>query len=147
VEEELVRWLIMGTLVVGCSQDVEDTELVDDGENSGACGETTRWDIKVVGAVSRQGQPVEGASVELEDRGYNTGDILGSGLTDAEGVFEFDATEVVSVEDCWGTLLNYYVVAEFEAFSGEKKANTYLHTAIYNESYEADMRGFPVEIE
>ena len=48
---------------------------------------------------------------------------------------------------CWGTLLDYHVVAESGDEIGEKKANTYLHTAIYNESLSADMRGFPVEIE
>jgi hypothetical protein len=129
------------------TEQVEDTDTVDADDNKGACGDTSLWDITVIGAVSHQGQFVEGATVELEDRGYNTGQILGSGVTDSDGVFELDAFDVVSVEDCWGTLLNYYIVAEFEDIAGEKKANTYLHTAIYDESLEADMRGFPVELE
>ena len=143
----MTRCLIPLLLLFGCAEEAEDTDVVEGGGNSGACGETSRWDIAVTGSVRHEGAPLEGATVVLEDRGYNLGEILGSGVTDSDGRFQLDALQVVSIEDCWGTLLNYFVVAESGDLYGEKKANTYLHTAIYDETLEADMSGFPVEVE
>ena len=141
------RSLILISLLFGCADESEDSDTIEGGGSSGACGETSRWDVSVVGTVRHQGEPLEGAMVVLEDRGYNPGEVLGTGVTDTQGGFQFEALEVVSIEDCWGTLLNYFVVAESGTLYGEKKANTYLHTAIYDESLEADMSGFPVDVE
>jgi hypothetical protein len=146
-EAVVVRWSMVMFLLGGCVDTNSDPVLEDTGETKGACGEVTEWDITVYGVVTLDGDLVEGASIELEDRGYNLGTILGSGISDANGEFEFLAAQVVSVEDCWGTLLNYYLNAESGDLFGEKKVNTYLHTAIYDETLEADIRGFPVKLE
>ena len=143
----MARWWMLCGLLMACSESTETVDTDEPVPTKGACGETTRWDIEVIGAVTNGEGPVEGAEVRLEERNYNAGTVHGTSVTDSDGEFVIAAIDVVSVEDCWGTLLDYHVVAESGDEIGEKKANTYLHTAIYNESLSADMRGFPVEIE
>ena len=115
------------------------------GDDGGACGEVTTHVLAVKGLVEdNDGISVEGASVILEDRGWNPGDVLGSGTTDENGVFQLDNLTVTGVEDCWGTMLDYVLVAEKGEARAEKEINTQLYNAVIDDSGMADVSAFPI---
>lgn len=124
-----------------------DTQDTDEGPDS-ACGETTRFDIVISGLVEdADGNPVEGATVVLDDQGYDHEE-KGEAVTDSAGTFSISATDLASVEDCWGTLLDYVLEADTtDGLSGEKSVNSYLLNAIEDGSYEADISAFPLVVE
>jgi hypothetical protein len=129
----------------GGAQYPTDTDVDD---VSGACGQVTTWDVTVRGkVVDADGAAVEGASVELEDRGWDPGTTLGEATTDVAGEFEFLAEAVTSVEDCWGTILNYVLVAEQGELSGERGLNTPLYNAISDGDLVVDITESPVALE
>lgn len=115
----------------------------------GQCGDTTRWDVEVRGrVVDAYGAPAVGADVRLEERAYSMQDeVYGSGPTDGTGGFTFSASQVVSVEDCWATLLDYVVVAESGDLRAERDANSELFSAIDGGSLVADLSAFPLVLE
>ena len=117
-------------------------------EEKGACGDRTTHDVTVLGrVVDVDGQGIESATVDLEDRGWNDGEVLGTATTAADGSFTMSATDVTSIEGCWGTMLDYVLVAEQDGRSGEKGINSQLRSAISDESFEADVSSFPVTLE
>jgi len=122
----------------------------DSGERVGACGDPSEVDLTLKVAVQdSDGNALQDMDVVLEDRGW-TSTTLGGGITNAAGEVEFEALGVTDVPGCWGTLLDYVVVASdsLGAWSaGEKSANSYLHTAIEDNSMEADLRAFPVVLQ
>ncbi len=122
----------------------------DSGERVGACGEPTEVDLTLQVAVQgSDGVWLQDVDVVLEDRGW-TNTVLGGGITDESGEVEFVASGVTDLPDCWGTLLDYVVLAtdaRGQWSPGEKNANSYLHTAIQDTSMEADMTAFPVVLE
>ena len=117
--------------------------------DDGACGEVTVWDLTVRGVVhNAQGVGAPFASVWLEDRGWaTTVEVLGTTTTDGQGGFELAVTGLTSVEDCWGTLLNYVLVAELGPQRGEDEINTWLFTAISNGTLVADLSTSPLVME
>jgi hypothetical protein len=129
--------------LAGCGGSA-DTDIEDTG---GACGAVTTWNVTVIGAVEDAAGAVSGASVRLEDRGWTIGDVLGDATTDADGRFTLEATGVTSVEGCWGTVLDYRLVAEEGGRSGEDKVNSALFDAIDSGSLEADVSEFPIQLE
>ncbi|MEE2751144.1 MAG: hypothetical protein VX519_06925 [Myxococcota bacterium] len=122
----------------------------DSGEREGACGEPSEVDLTLKVAVhDSDGIGLQDINVDLEDRGW-TNSALGGGVTDEDGEVEFVASGVTDLPNCWGTLLDYVVVAtdsQGQWRTGEKSANSYLYTAIDDASMEADMRAFPVVME
>jgi len=122
----------------------------DSGERDGACGDPSEVELTLKVAVQgSDGVGLQDIDVVLEDRGW-TNTVLGSGVTDEAGEVEFVASGVTDLPNCWGTLLDYVVLATDAQGSwnpGEKNANSYLHTAIDDTSMEADMRAFPVVLE
>ncbi|MFT7520111.1 MAG: hypothetical protein ACI9MC_002255 [Kiritimatiellia bacterium] len=128
-------------VMVGCVS--EDT----DEQPSGACGEVTEHVVAVRAKVlDSEASPVIGALVEVQDRGWDPGTVLGSGLTNASGEVHLVDLNVTSVEDCWGTLLDYYVVATLDDRTAEKQVNSALFSAIDGGTLEADLRSTPIEL-
>jgi hypothetical protein len=122
-------------------------EDTDTGDSNGQCGDVTTWDVTIAGAVEDASGPVGGAAVRLEDRAWNTDDVLGEATTEVDGSFSLDAKSVTSVEGCWGTVLDYRIVAEEGGRTGETKVNSALFDAIDSGSLEADISDFPILIE
>lgn len=136
-------WLLLALTACGDGGDT-DTDSDTDG---GACGDVSTHTLSLWGLVhDASGAPVQGASVRLEDRGWNDGDVLGEGTSGADGSFLLEDLEVTSVEDCWGTMLSYWVVAEEGERSGEEQVNVWLYTAIDEGSASADASTVPVVI-
>ncbi len=136
-------WLVFA--LTACT--AGDTDPVSDTDD-GACGDVSTHTLSLSGRVeSTSGQPVEGASVRLEDRGWNVGEVLGEGTSGVYGDFLLEDLEVTSVEDCWGLVLSYWVVAEQEESSGEQQVNVWLYNAIDEGSASADASSTPVVIE
>ena len=119
--------------------------------NDGACGEVSTHDVTVTARVTFEDTPMEGVTVELLDRGWTPGDILASGLTDEFGSITLDIVGLTAVEDCWGTMLDYYLTASVDdssgALYGEKQMNSHLQSAINNGSLTVDVSSFPIELE
>ena len=138
-------WLLAVLLLVACGVDSSETGETE--TDDGACGEVSTWDVSLSGTVESASGPVAGALVTLEDRGWEPGTTLGSAETEADGGFVIEAVGVTSVEDCWGTLLNYVVVAEDGDLRGERGINSPLYDAIASGSLEADISGAPLLVE
>jgi hypothetical protein len=125
--------------------DTSDTQTT---EPSGACGDPILYDLTVIGTVtSGPGQYAPAAHVVLEDRGWEPGTILGEGFTDEKGVFQLSVVGLTSLENCWGTVLDYVLEADKGVFYGEKDINTNLFNAIEDGSLVADMSAFPLQME
>jgi hypothetical protein len=136
--------LVVALLAMGChggpADDTTDTRF-------GACGEITTWDVTVIGKVEDAAGNVAGAAVSLEDRGWEPITILGEATTTTNGSFTLEAQNVTAVEGCWGTLLDYVLVATEGSRSGERGINHPLYGAISDGSMEADITGNPLVIE
>jgi hypothetical protein len=123
-----------------------------DTEPTGACGPPIDYDLTLTGLVQgASGEPGADTTLEVEDRGWTPGLILGTATTDAYGAFTMTLTDVTSVEDCWGTLLNYVLIGERDAFggpeAGELGINTPLYNAIQDGTLLADLGALPFTLE
>jgi hypothetical protein len=139
--------LMMATvLTLGCA--AEEQSLEDTGEEEG-CGTPTTHSVTVTFAVvdaSKNG--VSNLEVRLEDRAWEPG-VLGTGQTDGNGLGELLADSVTDLPGCWGTMLNYVVIAEDPSgyyADAEKPVNSYLFGAISDGSNQADLTAFPIEV-
>jgi hypothetical protein len=116
----------------------------------GACGTPSQHDLSVRVAVqSEDGALLEDIEVVLDDRAWNPGP-LGSAITDVEGEGELDASGVTDLPGCWGTMLDYVLVAtdpRGEWATGEKDVNSSLYNAISDGSMVADVRAFPLVLD
>jgi len=139
---------VLAVIAVGCGgADVDDTSPVTVPQG-GACGEVTTWNVQVIGLVhDAVGVPVEGADVVLEELDWTFGDTFGFTTTDVEGRFDFEARDVVSVEDCWGTALDYKLIVVKGTSSMEEGVNSNLFSAIDQGDLVADMSAFPLVLE
>ena len=128
---------------VACgSSDPTDTADTDD---QGACGEVSTQTMIVRGLVENsQGVGLEGISVILEDRGWNPGTTLGTATTDAQGAFVLENLTITDVENCWGSLLDYVLVATQADNAAEKEINTQLYNSIIDGSLDADVSAIPL---
>ncbi len=126
-------------------------ETVDEGGDSDPagveCGDPIPYDVEIRARVEDAGGPAAGILVYLDDRGW-TYTILGSGTTDAAGEVSFVAQNVTALDGCWGTVLNYQLVAEDEGDGREVEddMNTELHAAIDDGSLIADVRDFALTL-
>jgi hypothetical protein len=127
----------------------ETTETTTDPEPpEGQCGDVSNWDLFVEGAViDFRDQPYAGVEIILEDRGWIPGTILGTATTDDEGVYTFDVSQLTSVEDCWGTLLDYVIVGTEGDLVAEEGVNAQLYSAIVDGTLEVDLYSFPLVLE
>ena len=141
-----VRRMLLAVFLLACS----DGEVDTGDAPVGACGTPSQHDLTVRVAVqSEAGALLEVIEVVLEDRAWNPG-ALGSAITDADGEVEMEARGVTDLPDCWGTLLDYVLVAtdpRGEYATGEKDVNSSLYNAIADGSLEADVRGFPLVLQ
>lgn len=143
-----MRWLLLGLLgLMACGNDEDSSIPEGDDDDDGACGAITEHDVSVTGVVHLDGAPVEGVEVRLEERNWHPGlKVFGSGLTDADGLFSFDALGVVSVEGCWGTAVDYWVAAVDGDRSAEEDVNHGLYNAIFVGPAVLDISSFPLEL-
>jgi hypothetical protein len=130
-----MRWFVLCALV-GCGggKDDEDTSGGGGGDGpptgNGACGEVGEASIELLGSLSFEDEsPAAGASVRLEERNWNTPDkIYVEAVTDGDGKFDLIA-DLVTVADCWGVAVDYYVVGELGGAAGERGVNSWLFNA------------------
>ena len=78
---------------------------------------------------------------------WTFGDTCGTTTTDGDGRFDFEARDVVSVEDCWGTALDYKLVVVKGTKSMEEDVNSSLFTAIDQGDLVAELSAFPLVLE
>lgn len=145
----MVRWFGLALVLVACGGGEDDSvPVTTTGGGGGQCGDVTEHDVVVRSrVVDTDQQPVEGAEVRLMENTWNSqGKIYGSGNTDAQGVVEFTALNVTSVEDCWGVVLNYTLEAQLGARSGSDTYNSSLFNAINGDGV-SDTTSFPIVIQ
>jgi hypothetical protein len=124
---------------VGCGAEVDDTEPVD-----GACGEVTEHRLNLLAkVVDGGGLPVAGATVRLEERLWDPRTV-GSATTDGTGEASLSNLAITGVEDCWGTALDYVLVAEMGAQSDEENVNSRLFGAVSVGDATVDRRDRPL---
>ncbi len=122
--------------------DPTDTGLpLDTGEPEGACGDVTTWNVVLTGTVEDAvGNPLVGAEITLEDRGWMPTTVLATDISDGYGAFALDVVGLTSVENCWGTLLDYVVIGSTsEGRVGEDDVNPSLFDAVYVGPLSASM--------
>ncbi|MEZ4238292.1 MAG: carboxypeptidase-like regulatory domain-containing protein [Myxococcota bacterium] len=164
-----MRWICPALLAIACSGDPKttDTGPADTGsaatsdtdtdtdtdtqgttDTDGACGAVTRHDLTLLGAVVlASGGPAVGASVWIEDRAWAVQtETLGTATTDDDGLFTLPITGLTSVEDCWGSALDYVVVAELGIQRGERDVNAPLYNVILAGGDTADITASPIEM-
>lgn len=116
----------------------------------GACGEVTTWTVEVrAAAVDPDGAPLSGIEIALEERNWAPG-ILGAGVTGVDGTATFTAAEVTGVEGCWGTALDYWLVAVDPAgvwADAEDGVNSALYGVIEDGSLDLDLTERPLPME
>ncbi len=120
----------------------------DTGHDGVDCGEASTHDVAITALVTAAAGSVEGVEVTLDDRGW-TNAILGSGTTDGRGRVTFTAVGVTSLPNCWGTVLNYWIVAadpDDAARTAEDDMNTELYNAIDGGSFATDVSDRPLEL-
>lgn len=142
-------WWSVWVWLVACGDDRAGGEDPADtaGGRGGACGDVTEHDLRLRGRVLQDGAPVQGADVRLEERAWHPGSkVFGAAVTDAGGAFVFDAPGVVSVEDCWGTVLDYVLVAVRGDARVEDPVNSSLFGAITDGVDTVDLTNFPLEL-
>jgi len=121
-----MRLLCVLGLLVACKGGQDS----DPQETGGACGAVTEHTISVEVTVDDGSDaPVEGATVRLEERAWEPG-TLGEGTTDAQGQVTLADLSITSVEDCWGTVLDYQLVVEKDPASTEVRLNSALFNAV-----------------
>jgi hypothetical protein len=136
--------ILMG--LIGCGGGNTDTGPVYTGDGGGACGEVTEFSVTIRGLVTRDGVPEEGASVSLEELAWTNGEYYGSTNTDANGLFALEVEDLVSVEDCWGSALDYVLTAVRGTDSAEDDINSHLFGAWYDGVSDVDLMDWPMNL-
>lgn len=137
------RWSIVMLFAIGCSGK-QDSGKQDTEEEQTGCGDVTTFDVTVKAAVTRNGRVASGIAVRLEERNWEPG-TLGEGTTGADGTVSFLASPVTSIDRCWATALDYWIVADDAGNEVEDDMNTELYNAISDGSLVADVTGRPLE--
>lgn len=144
-----MRWIGAVVLALGgaaCGPSEVDSDPTTTSNTAGQCGAVTDHNIVIrAKVVDSGGAPVANAEIRLEeDFWHNPPKTWGSAATDATGVGEFTAVNVVAVADCWGVALNYVLLAQLGDRIGEDDYNSSLYDAIISETFETDTTSFPV---
>jgi len=150
----MYRLLGLTWLCVGCGpEDVEQKDSGASGQASttrpdSACGDVTGGlTVQLLGSVTLYGKPVEGAFVAIEEHTWVPGTVHGSGQTEKSGMFDVLATELVSVEGCWGLMLDYTAEVSFMGHSASRDLNSALLGALTTGGGVADIRPLPIELD
>ena len=146
--QHLAGLTLMAMLLGGCSG--EEEPIPEDTDTQiGECGEPAYGlEATITGLVQdATGAPVEGAEVRLEEWNWEPGTVHGTATTDVNGAFTMAATELVDVPGCWGTALDYHVVADFGELTGDAIANQKLYNALIDGSGVADFSSVPIVVE
>ncbi len=137
-----------------CLDGTTTTETAADSEDlmeapQSACGNVWYVDMTMRGVLTDEmGQPLEGAEVWLEERAWSPiAKSHGMGMTDANGMFEFQVYELPIIEDCWGWAALYHVVGERGEASGEVEANLQVIKGWLDQSFVADVSNLPFTLE
>ena len=89
--------------------------------------------------------PVAGAELRIIEDAYHFPEkIYGFAITGTDGVGEFDANRIVSVEDCWGVMLNYVLYGQLGERIATDDYNSNLFNAINSETWRTDTTSFPL---
>lgn len=124
-----MRILACVLFLSACAGNSTETDT-DDDTRSGACGDVTEHTLDVVvSVVDAGGAPVEGAAVALEETAWEPG-VLGTASTDATGSADLGTLTLTSVEDCWGTVLDYRLTVSSGELSVEEGVNSSLYAAV-----------------
>jgi hypothetical protein len=150
----MYRWFGLTWLCAGCGS----VDAVQKDSGASTSSSTTRPDsacgdviggltVQLLGNVTLYGKPVEGASVTIEEHTWVPGTVHGTGQTEKSGVFDVWATELVSVEGCWGLMLDYTAEASFMGHSASRNLNSALLGALTTGGGVADIRPLPIELD
>ena len=122
-----MRWVLWSVFLgLSCSGDDTDTDV----ERTGQCGAVTEHALTLSVTVEGPDRAaVVGATVTLEERVWDPGS-LGSAITGDDGVAVLADLSITSVEDCWGTALDYVAVVELDDRQAEEALNPTLFNAI-----------------
>ena len=147
-------WRLMSVLLScwGCSATEQDVDTSAASEDSGpppsACGDVTDgWDITVKGVVTLRGKPAAGAVVTLTENVWVPGTVHGDAQVDASGLFVLDARDMVSVEDCWGIMLDYTLEARLGDVAVSRNINAPTLGAWTRGESLVDLSEFPFELD
>ncbi|MBA2319836.1 MAG: hypothetical protein H0V89_01665 [Deltaproteobacteria bacterium] len=125
-----MRWVLV-CAAMGCGKEAS-SDAEPGPDLDGACGDVGNAVVQVLGSLElSDGTPAAGASVRLEERNWNFPEVIvyAEGTTDAAGDFDLGA-DIVTVAECWGTAVGYYVVGELGGATGERGVNSWLFTAV-----------------
>ena len=130
----------------GCTPGSGDTA---DSGSGGACGDVTTYDMSVTAkVVDAKGKPAADVAVELDDRGWDPGTVLGSGTTGSDGKVTLNPVTITSVDKCWATILDYVVAADGgDAGKGEVQINSPLFNGIEDGTLKVDVSSIPIKLE
>lgn len=102
----------------------------------GACGDVSQIDATITGLVAYEEAPVGAATVRLEERLWEQ-KVYTTEIAGADGRVTLAGTGLWSVEDCWGSAIDYWVVADglapdgVTAVHGEKPVNQYIFNLVF----------------
>ena len=122
-------------VIAACGGGSDDEATTDDGggggNTQGACGAVGTATVQVLGRFQlADDSPAGGAAARLEERNWNSPDLVyTTGISEASGQFDLTA-EIVTVADCWGSAVDYYVVGELGGAVGELAVNAFLFNAV-----------------
>jgi len=105
------------------------------------------WEIGVKGVVTLRGEPATGASVRMVENVWVPGTLNGAATVDAYGRFAFSARDMVSVEDCWGIMLDYTVEVSLDGFALTRNINAPILGAWTRGDSLVDLTAFPFELD
>ena len=147
-------WRLMSVLLVcgGCSATKETTDTSAENQDSGpppsACGEVIDgWDITVKGVVTLRGEPATDASVRMVENVWVPGTTHGNATVDTYGRFDLLARDMVSVEDCWGIMLDYTVEISLGEMAVSRNINAPILGAWTRGESLVDLTAFPFELD
>ncbi len=150
----MVRWFCGCWIVAGCaSGEVKETgfsglDSTTTAPPDSACGDVTYGDeVQVLGRVTLYGKPVQGARVKIEEHTWEPGTVHGEGETGEKGEFDVLASDLVSVEGCWGLMLDYTAEVTVDGYAASRNLNSALLGALTTGGGVADIRPLPIELE
>jgi hypothetical protein len=133
--------------VAACSGGEPGEPPPDSTDQSGACGDVSAIDVRVVGTVEDgDGAAAGDVDVALVERNWTPGTVHGTARTDAAGAFEMDATGLPVVEGCWGTAVQFWLEGTKGQLSGEKPMNSLIIDAYLEARSEVDLGAFPLVV-
>jgi len=139
--------LIATSLVTACAGGSE-TPVKPDIDDASACGdEVTGVSVTIQGLTGTPNrQPVGGVAVSLEDRWSQPPVTLGEGVSEPDGSFTFEATDISYLNDCWAST-DFVVAGETDTLYGELSISREIHGSILDGSYIVNLNDQPLYLE